>query len=91
MTDSSDQSKILAFAIYEIRQLLSGHLGSDYEGDQCVNLAAHLSYALHNQALAVLEGKSFNAADAVTAIAAVDKMLGANFVHRLSQATSGEA
>ena len=74
MTDEALQSKLLAFAVYEIRLLLAGHLGSGYEGNREVNIAAHLAYALHNEALAVLEGKSFDAAEALSKIQAVDRI-----------------
>lgn len=48
-----DENKILAFAVYELRLLLAGHLGSEATADPAVRAAAHLAYALHNQALAV--------------------------------------
>ena len=88
MTVNLDQTKILAFAVYELRLLLAGHLGSDVNGEPSVRAAAHLAYALHNQALAVLEGRSFDPAEAVEAIARVDKVLGENFVQQLSEAAS---
>ena len=50
------QTKILAQALFEIRLLLSNYLGSDNSADLCVRLAAHLAYALHNEALSVMEG-----------------------------------
>lgn len=50
MLGHSDQAKVLAQAIYEIRVLLSGYLGSENEGELPVRQAAHLAYALHNQA-----------------------------------------
>ena len=85
-----DESKILAFAVYELRLLLAGHLGSAANGDPSVRAAAHLVYALHNQALAVLEGRSFNPTEALEAIARVDQMFGENFVQQLHEATSRE-
>ena len=54
MTVTQDQ--VLAFAVYEIRLLLAHHLGSDDTPDPSVRTAAHLAYALHNQADAVLHG-----------------------------------
>ena len=59
MPNHQSQAKILAQAIYEIRLLLSGYLGSQNKGDTSVREAAHLAYALHNEALAVIEGKDF--------------------------------
>ena len=84
MSVTLDENKILAFAVYELRLLLAGHLGNDAATDPSVRAAAHLAYALHNQALAVLEGKRFNASEAEAAIAAVDRLCGENFAQRLS-------
>jgi hypothetical protein len=70
--------------VYELRLLLAGHLGSAAPGEPAVRTAAHLAYALHNQALAVLEGKPFDTAQAIKAISRVDELLGVNFVQQLS-------
>lgn len=86
MTPSITQADILAFAVLELRQLLSSHLGSGETDDPPARAAAHLAYALHNHAIAVLEGRSFDPADAVAAIAHVDGLFGENFVQRLSLA-----
>ena len=88
MTRSPDQNQIMAFAVYELRLLLAGHLGPDSDGEPAVRAAARLAYALHNQALAVLEGKSFDPAQALEAIARVDKEVGENFMQQLSEATN---
>ncbi|ABM39327.1 hypothetical protein [Polaromonas naphthalenivorans] len=88
MPITPDQNQILAFAVYELRLLLAGHLGSNSQGDPSVRTAAHLAYALHNQALAVLEGKSFDPVQAVEAIAGVDKRFGENFLQQLSEAVN---
>lgn len=90
MSVTIDPAKILAFAVYELRLLLAGHLGSNAVGEPSVRAAAHLAYALHNQALAVLEGRSFNAAEALEAISTVDQMFGENFVQQLMEATDRE-
>ncbi|MFN7156734.1 MAG: hypothetical protein ACK4OE_23970 [Acidovorax sp.] len=86
MSSMLDENKILAFAVYELRLLLAGHLGSEATADPSVRAAAHLAYALHNQALAVLEGRRFSASEAEAAIAAVDRLCGENFAQRLSAA-----
>lgn len=86
MTPSITQADILAFAVLELRTLLSSHLGSGETDDPPARAAAHLAYALHNHAIAVLEGRSFDPADAVAAIAHVDGLFGENFVQRLSRA-----
>lgn len=88
MTVTIEQAKILAFAVYELRLLLAEHLGSDAKAEPSVRAAAHLSYALHNQALAVLEGKSFSPNEALKAISSVDRMFGENFVKRLLEVVS---
>ncbi len=75
MPASSEQERILAKALFEIRVLLSGYLGSENDGDPDVRMAAHLAYALHNQALAVLSGDSFDAAQAYSRIVAADSVL----------------
>ena len=70
------EEKILAKAVFEIRLLLSGYLGSNVDADQSVRIAAHLAYALHNDALAVLAGNGFSADEALKRVAAVDSLLG---------------
>ena len=52
---TTEHARLMAAAVYEIRLLLSDHLGTECNSDPCVRLAAHLAYALHNDALAVLE------------------------------------
>ncbi len=47
---------VMAAAVYEIRLLLANYLGSDCDADPDVRLAAHLSYALHNDASAIMNG-----------------------------------
>lgn len=81
-----DPTKTLAFVVCEIRLLLASHLGSGANGEPPVRAAAHLAYALHNEALAVMEGRSFDAQKAEAAIARVDEMLGESFATRLSEA-----
>ncbi|WP_440977211.1 hypothetical protein [Pseudoxanthomonas winnipegensis] len=80
---SMTQAQVLAFAITEIRQLLAGYLGSQADADLSVRIAAHLAYALHNQAYAVLEGKPFDTQQALRALGAVDSMLGTEYERRL--------
>lgn len=50
--------------------------------------AAHLAYALHNQADAVLQGGTFDVQQALGTIDAVDRMLGTRFQERLFQVTA---
>jgi hypothetical protein len=90
MPSNQSQTKILAQAIYEIRLLLSGYLGSQNTGDAPVREAAHLAYALHNEALAIIEGKDFDTDQALSKIRAVDKMFNESFAPRF-QAHLGDA
>jgi hypothetical protein len=82
MPDTHSQAKILAQGIYEIRLLLAGYLGSQNAGDPAVRRAAHIAYALHNEALAVTEGGTFDSAKAVDKIRAVDRMFEETFASR---------
>lgn len=85
MDDGSVQLRVMAQAVYEVRLLLSGYLGSSNEGDMAVRRAAHLAYALHNQALAAVEGGTFDAARAVASVSAVDRLLGSDFGPRFEE------
>lgn len=89
ITVTHDQ--VLAFAVYEIRLLLANHLGSDSTSDPPVRAAAHLAYALHNQADAVLQGGAFDPQQAAAALGEVDRLLATDFQIRLSQAVGNEA
>lgn len=73
---TATENRVLAQVLYEIRLLLSGYLGSQIEADINVRTAAHLAYALHNDALTVLEGGSFDTADAVRRLEAIDSIIG---------------
>jgi hypothetical protein len=81
MADESSEThvKMVALALFQIRVLLSGYLGRDSDGDLCVRQAAHLAYALHNEALALVEGGTFDAQAVASRLASVDEMLGADF------------
>ncbi|KQV51038.1 hypothetical protein ASD58_06440 [Duganella sp. Root1480D1] len=81
--DTSDQTKLLAKALYEIRLLLSGYLGSSVDADMSVRIAAHIAYALHNEALAVCDGDTFDLAGATKKIEAIDRLLDQRVSERL--------
>ena len=85
------QEQLLAFAIYEIRLLLAGHLGNGEVADPAVKIAAHLAYALHNQADAILQGGTFDPQQGLAAIGSVDRMFSTNLQARLSEAIGHEA
>ena len=80
--NSEEQIKMMAAAIYEIRILLSSYLGSKNEGDPSVRLAAHLSYALHNQAEEFMDGKTdFDLESAYGRIKGAEKIVGYEFAN----------
>ena len=78
-----DQARVLDFVVYELRLLLADHLGKDSDAEPSVKSAAHLVYALHNQALAALEGKSFEIDEAIKSMDAAGQVSGVDFVQRL--------
>ena len=55
-----EQTRLLAAALCEIRVLLAGYLGSQCDSEVSIRQAAHLAYALHNEALAIIEGQSLS-------------------------------
>lgn len=75
MPENISEEKLLAHALYHIRLLLSGFLGSQNQGPLEVRVAAHLAYALHNEALAVIEGKCFDVPNALKNIERIDQIL----------------
>lgn len=91
MSDSQSQAKVLAQALYEIRLLLPAYLGSQNTGDIAVRKAAHLAYALHNEALAITEGKTFDLGAALGKLCAVDRMFGENYSERFAPRLPNEA
>ena len=58
MENTELQLKLFTQTIYEIRLLLAHHLGSNSKENESESLAAHLAYALHNEALAVVENRN---------------------------------
>ncbi|MDG5501092.1 hypothetical protein [Marinobacter sp. BGYM27] len=78
------QIKILAQAVYELRLLLSDHLGSSNKEMLCETVSAHIAYALHNEALAIIEGRSedFDVYKAIENIKRVDELYGQQIAGR---------
>ncbi len=85
------QEQLLAFAVYEIRLLLADHLGSQSDSPMPVRTAAHLANALHNEALAVMQGQPFDVNAAAARLDALDSVLGAEFRSRIRQALGHSA
>jgi len=83
MNIESAQAKLLANALYEIRQLLTPYLGREVDAPMEVRMAAHLAYALHNEALAITEGSSFDIRVAIRKVSAIDNILHVNEAARL--------
>ena len=81
--DTTDQAKLLANALYEIRLLLSGYIGSSVDADMSVRADAHSAFALHNEALAISEGKTFDLTTARSKVKAIDGILGEQISERL--------
>jgi hypothetical protein len=74
MNNDNAEARLLANALYEIR-LLSPYIDNEVDAPMQVRLAAHLAYALHNEALAVTEGSSFDMHAALRRVAAIDNIL----------------
>lgn len=89
----SDQTRQLALALLEIRTLLADHLGGDVEAPMNIRIAAHIAYALHNEAEAAYNNADFELGDATCKIAAIDQILGvtdgATLVRRFSAEVGG--
>ena len=90
MTAPSEPERLFAQALYEIRLLLAHYLGSSavkslHDADLCVRQAAHLSYALHNEALRSLAGEAVDVGPALARLAAVDSMLQSDFVRSFAE------
>jgi hypothetical protein len=91
MPNPQSQAKIMAQGIYEIRLLLSAYLGSQNAGDPAVRRAARLAYALHNEALAVIEGRTFDGAKEMDKIRAVDRMFDESYASHFECHISNDA
>lgn len=90
MNQADQQARVLAQAILEIRVLLSAYLG-DAEADVSLRTAAHIAYALHNDAEAVLSGRSFDPQEAIASMEQIDIMFEESLQRRFSRALSNPA
>jgi hypothetical protein len=84
------ETKLIANALYEIRLLLNRYIGSVNDASTEVRFAAHLSYALHNEALALAAGIDFDVNAALKKVAAIDDILGTHDGRRLAQSWDTE-
>lgn len=78
------ETKLIANALYEIRLLLASYLGKVNEAPADVRFAAHLAYALHNEASALAEGNGFDVSSALQKVGAIDGILGTDDGKRLA-------
>ncbi|NMY71883.1 hypothetical protein [Pseudomonas sp. WS 5414] len=72
----ADQNRLLALALLEIKLLLVDYLGSAVDAPMSVRVAAHIAYALHNEAESVYTNADFALDGASQKIAAIDQILG---------------
>lgn len=79
------ETKLIANALCELRLLLAPYIGSENEAPGDVRLAAHLAYALHNEASALAAGTGFDVGSALGKVAAIDGILGTNDGERLAE------
>lgn len=63
--------------------LLSPYIGDEVDAPMEVRIAAHLAYALHNEALAITEGRGFDIAAALRRVSAIDNILQVDEAARL--------
>jgi hypothetical protein len=89
--DSKDvQLKIMAQAVYELRGLLGNYLGNKDPEVQSESVSAHLAYALHNEALAIIEDRpeDFDVDIAIKNVKRVDEIYGEQFGERFQKLIS---
>ncbi len=72
----TDQTRLLALALLEIRTLLADYLGGEADAPMCVRVAAHMAYALHNEAEAAYSNTDYQLDRAIRKISAIDEVLG---------------
>ncbi|WP_460124617.1 hypothetical protein [Pseudomonas sp. S2_C03] len=72
----SDQTRLLALGLLEIKTLLADYLGSEVDAPMSVRIAAHMAYALHNEAEAAYSNADFHLGHTIMKIAAIDQILG---------------
>lgn len=72
------EKRLMAAALSEMRVLLAAHIG---QGEDSVGAAADFAYALHNQALAILEGRPIDVHAALDSMKRLEPALGAGYMH----------
>jgi hypothetical protein len=77
------EKRLLAAAVFELRVLLSSYI--DHDNKSSAGTAGLLAYALHNQALSVLDGRSFNVTEALDAVDRLESRLGSKHLQQFRQ------
>lgn len=75
MSIENAEARLIANALYELRELLGPYLGSENDAPRDVRLAAHLAYALHNEAGALIDAEKFDVETALRKVAAIDNVV----------------
>lgn len=88
MTDVTDQEKLRAHVVFEMRVLLSSHINTD-NATRATRQAADLAYALHNYAISAMDGKEFSTKAAIDSIKGVDATYGDSMASRIVETLTG--
>jgi hypothetical protein len=87
--DASETSRLLAWALYDLRLLLSPHVGGASDATPEVRAAAELAYAVHNLALAAIQGSPIREAQFSEALARAERASGEPFLSRYQGTMQG--
>jgi hypothetical protein len=90
MKEIEKKIKLFAQVIYESRQLLKRHLGSNDPDHVHEKFAAHLAWMFHNEALAVLEDKDFDYERSLRKLKKLDLMFNDNLSERFGNSLSAK-
>jgi hypothetical protein len=83
------EKRMLAAAVFELRVLLASYIGRA-DGSPA-SAAADFAYALHNYALATLEGRSFSVEEALGSLDRLEPILGRRYLDHVRKTVSDEA
>jgi hypothetical protein len=86
--DVDFEKRLLAAAVFELRVLLSSHIHSNDQSPEAS--AALFAYALHNHALAVLDGQPIDVAQALDSVAKLESRLGSAYVQQFRRIVLNE-
>jgi hypothetical protein len=80
---------MLAAALFELRVLLAPHIGM--RDGSAASAAAEFAYALHNFALATLDGKSFEVEQALESLERLEPLVGRAYLDNIRRVVLHEA